>query len=74
MLWEELERKKASERQAISGSKNLGLVMDTVPQLEKGSTRDIIANKIKLGAGRTYTRAKIAALKNNIKFIKIFDL
>ncbi|NMM64364.1 hypothetical protein HBE96_17225 [Clostridium sp. P21] len=45
-----------------------GYPINTVPQgSEKGTTRDSIADKIKLGAGRTYTRAKIAALKNDIK-------
>lgn len=37
--------RSSRERQGISGSQNLGLVMDNVPQLEKGSTRDIIAEK-----------------------------
>lgn len=63
IMWEEIERKKAKERQGISGSQNLSLVMDNVPQLEKGSTRDIIAEKADIGSGRTYTRAKIAVIE-----------
>lgn len=66
-LWEEIERKKASKRQATStGGKNPQL-MDNVPQaekqLEKGAIRDIIAEKIGVGSGRTYERAKNAVNK-----------
>lgn len=63
LLWEEIESKKAKERM-LSG----GYPMDTVPQgikNEKGATRDIIASKISMGSGRTYTRAKTAAIEIN---------
>lgn len=73
-MWEEIETRKAKERQAINGSKNLGLNMDNVPSLEnnkikndKGAVRDIIAEKVGIGSGRTYERAKNAV--NKIKTI-----
>lgn len=58
-LWAEIEPQLAKKRQTIAGSKNLGLVMDSGTQLEKmGASRDIIAEKVGLGSGRTYERAK----------------
>lgn len=58
-LWEEIEKERAKQRQAINGSNNLGLNKEHVPYLgEKGQSRDIIAEKVSMGSGRTYERAK----------------
>lgn len=71
--WEGIEKSKAKKRQAITGSKNLGLVSDPGHTLEdKDRATDAIAEKVKLGSGRTYERAKkvvekIDKLKINIE-------
>lgn len=59
-IWEEIERIKAKERQAIAGSKNLGLssLGHVSVTREKGETRDIVAKKIG-SSGKTYSRAKL---------------
>lgn len=69
-LWEEIESKKAKERQQLTQFGN-STVMDSVTSpSENGATRDIIASKVGIGSGRTYERAKakerqaIAGLKN----------
>ena len=57
--WEGIEKSKAKKRQAITGSKNLGLVSDPGHTLEdKDRATVAIAEKVKLGSGRTYERAK----------------
>ena len=40
-MWEEIEREKAKERQALNGTKNLGLNVDTSPTLEKKVKQEI---------------------------------
>jgi ParB/RepB/Spo0J family partition protein len=66
-LWEEIESKKAKQRQ-LSGLNNQSVVVDNVPQRENGKSRDIIAEKVGIGSGRTYERAKVTVEKiNNLK-------
>jgi len=57
-LWEGIEKEKAKDRQGIAGSRNLGLVTDSGPELDKREVRDILAEKVGLGSGKTYERAK----------------
>lgn len=52
-LWEGIEKEKAKERM-LSG----GHPVDSGTQGEEGKTRDILAEKVGLGSGRTYERAK----------------
>jgi len=54
LLWEEIEKEKAKQRQSC-GQGGV-LLMDTVPQANKGAVRDIIAKKVDVGSGRTYDR------------------
>lgn len=64
-LWEEIEREKSKQRQQQTQFGNT-TVLDNVPspsEMEKGSTRDIIANKVGIGSGRTYERARETAIK-----------
>ncbi|NMM65476.1 hypothetical protein HBE96_23135 [Clostridium sp. P21] len=44
---EEIQKVKAKERQALVGSQNLGLDVETLPPLEQGKTRDIVAKESK---------------------------
>lgn len=57
-LWEEIETRKAKERQKATQFGN-NTVMDNVPSpQDKGAVRDIIVQKVGIGSGRTYERAK----------------
>jgi ParB family chromosome partitioning protein len=56
--WKDVEQRKAKERQATSTGGNNPQLRDRCPQAEVGKTRDIIAERVGLGSGRTYERAK----------------
>jgi hypothetical protein len=58
LIFQNLIKKKAKERQGIAGSINLGLVTDSGPELDKREVRDILAERVGIGSGRTYERAK----------------
>lgn len=63
-VWEEIEKKKAKERKQATQFGNT--VVDNVPPpSEEGKTRDILAEKVNLGSGKTYDRAKIAGVSHN---------
>lgn len=57
-MWEKIYKAQAKERQAAIGSKNLGLNVENLPPLEQGKTRDVVAEKIDIGSGKTYEAAK----------------
>lgn len=58
LMWEEVIKEKARLRQAIAGSRNLGLEVEKFPQLETGRTRDLVAEKIDIGSGKNYDYGK----------------
>ena len=61
---ERIESIKAKERQAINGSNNLGLNVQNFAPLDetsKGTTRDLVAEKIGIGSGETYRKEKFIA-------------
>lgn len=63
-MWEEIETRKASlRRRATQNNKTAKAEVDNVPPQDKGEngkSRDIIAEKVGIGSGRTYERAKNA--------------
>lgn len=54
--WEEIERAKAKQR--FGGRHKNQPTVENFPQLEEGKTRDIVAQKVGFGNGRTYETAK----------------
>jgi ParB family chromosome partitioning protein len=60
-VWEVIEKEKAKERQ--SGGQGGILLKDNVPEANKGEVREILAEKVNLGSGKTYDRAKSAVKK-----------
>jgi hypothetical protein len=64
-MWEEIEKKKAKQRKIATQNNNKAKAeVDNVPQqVEQGKTRDIVSEKVDIGSGRTYTRAKIAVIE-----------
>ncbi|AGK97578.1 hypothetical protein [Clostridium pasteurianum] len=54
-LWQEIEKKKAKKRM-LSG----GYPTDNGSEGEKWEVRNIIADKVGIGSGRTYECAKVA--------------
>ena len=65
LMWEEIEKKKAKQRKIATQNNNKAKAeVDNVPQqVEQGKTRDIVSEKVDIGSGRTYTRAKIAVIE-----------
>jgi len=61
--WENIEKEKARKRQATSTGGNTPQLRDSGPQAEEGKSRDILAERVGLGSGRTYERAKPAVKK-----------
>lgn len=58
-LWEELEQKKANIRRISSQNNDMALaVREKSPTQEKGRVRDIIAEKVGIGSGKTYEKTK----------------
>ena len=47
--------------------------MEDVPQAEKGTTRDIVANQSGFGSGKNFERAKYIAENANEETIKALD-
>lgn len=70
---EQIERLKARERQAVAGSRNLGLVQENFPELEKGQTRDKVAELVGFGSGKTYEKAKFVAEHGDPETIRKLD-
>ena len=52
-MWEEVQKIKAKEKMSLGGQGK-----ENFPTLEKGQTRDIVADKVGLGSGKTYESAK----------------
>lgn len=58
-VWEEIERIKAEQRKLLSLKQNQdSTVKEKFPERECGQTRDIVAQKIGLGSGKSYESAK----------------
>ncbi len=58
--WKEVEASKAKKRKLAAQNNNAArAVVENFPQLlqEKGKTRDVIADRVGLGSGRTYQKA-----------------
>lgn len=53
LMWEEVIKEKARLRMSLGGQGK-----EKIPTLEKGQTRDIVAEKIGIGSGKTYETAK----------------
>lgn len=70
---EQVERLKARGRQAIAGSHNLGLVQENFPELEKGQTRDKVAELVGFGSGKTYEKVKFVAEHGDPETIRRLD-
>lgn len=80
LIWEEVVKEKARLRK-LSTLKNNDVDKENFPQQEKGQTRDIVAEKVGIGSGKTYESAKkvvkeIDKLKDegkekDAKFLKI---
>jgi len=65
-VWEVIEKEKARQRQ--SGGQGGILLTDNVPEANKGEVREILAEKVGIGSGKTYDRAKSAVKKiDNLK-------
>lgn len=52
-MWEEIYLAKAKEKMSLGGKGK-----ENFPTLEKGQTRDLVAEKIDIGSGKTYDSAK----------------
>ena len=61
-MWEKIEKEKAKERQGQRTDLNNNIV-EKFPQGQSGKTRDIVADKVGLGSGKTYQKAKEVAQK-----------
>lgn len=57
LMWEEVIKEKARLRK-LSTLNNQSLDKENFPQREKGQTRDIVAEQIDIGSGKTYETAK----------------
>ena len=60
--WDDIISKKKNENQGTRTDLKNNFV-DNVPQSEDGRTRDIVAEKVGIGSGKTYDRAKSAVKK-----------
>lgn len=68
-LWEELEQKKANIRKISAQNNDMAqAVREKNPTQEQGRVRDIIAEKIGIGSGKTYEKAKFVVSEiDNLK-------
>jgi ParB-like chromosome segregation protein Spo0J len=60
-VWDKIETDKAEKRRLLNLKQNTD--KDSGPFRESGQTRDILAEKVNLGSGKTYDRAKSAVKK-----------